>query len=174
MNHTRGFTLIELLVVVLIIGILSAIALPQYTLAVEKSRMAEALRIAASLRHAVDIYVMENGYQSVELVGDRDNNGISGKLSVDVESILDCTQDGGDVCGSKYFTYDAYCETSQCVIRIERKRDGKHDNDVQYGLRWDKDKSTGQWSAFCGETNEGFPYSEKLCSQLWGQGWSTY
>ena len=61
----RGFTLIELLVVVLIIGILSSVALPQYTKSVEKSRSTEAVTLLGNLANAEQIYFMNgNGYTS--------------------------------------------------------------------------------------------------------------
>ena len=56
----QGFTLIELLVVVLMIGVLAAVALPQYQKAVEKSRAAEALILLKHLHEAGRLYLMNN------------------------------------------------------------------------------------------------------------------
>ena len=58
--NMKGFTLIELLVVVLIIGILSSVALPQYQKAVMKSRTAEAWVNLKNLNMAVNAYCLEN------------------------------------------------------------------------------------------------------------------
>ncbi len=122
----KGFTLIELLVVVLIIGILSAIALPQYTKAVEKARASEAMIIMRSIADANKRYHMANGTYAT-LLSDLD-------IDVPGSEVGDELQRRA----TKYFEYGCKSYSTENQIAVAQRLP----SDTNYALAIDWD---GLW-----------------------------
>ena len=116
----KAFTLIELLVVVLIIGILAAVALPQYEKAVWKSRLAEVMINLKTIENCFEMYQLENGLPSSGEVY-LTNMGCATELS------------GGAGTDSyyqtKYFTYQNFkCNSAGCLLNIFEKGYAPYDS----------------------------------------------
>ncbi len=161
-NNKKGFTLLELLVVVLIIGILAAIALPQYKEAVEKSIMQEAIVNLKVIAEANERFYMINGrYATVDEID---------KLDIDIlGEVKDSSQTGlsGNRVMTKYFIYAPNFGSGGAKAVAHRVKEGVTDyqNNAPYYL------GVGQSSnkLSCSAHNSNF-IQQKLCTKIQSEG----
>jgi len=60
-NTRKGFTLVEILIVVIILGILAAIVIPQFTNASQNARESSLQSILQTLRSQIELYKLQHG-----------------------------------------------------------------------------------------------------------------
>ncbi len=148
----KGFTLIELLVVVLIIGILAAVALPQYQQAVDKARYAELMSLVSTLAKAEEIYFMANG-QYTDDFSELD-------ISLPLERRVEGSSTDYVVGKNYYISCDFSHTTSQYVY-------GKYmDAQVLYLIYLDHSSTPGKRQ--CRSHRENAERGEKICRSLGG------
>ena len=92
---SKGFTLIEMLVVSLVIGILAAIALPQYQESVERARIAEAVAMTKTRALANERYRLATG----------NNADYISQLDIDIQGTRSSPSDRVQ---TKYFLYNRF------------------------------------------------------------------
>ena len=141
-----GFTLIELLVVVLIIGILSAIALPQYQKSVEKAHAAEMLTWMGNAKRAVSAYILQSGFPATNT----QTMLTDGVFDLDLTQGLDCNETTG-WCFSKYYMYAITGDSNSYGIHAYRTKAQGVDEAVEKGDLQTTDGKTWTGSADAGE-----------------------
>lgn len=166
----KGFTLIELLVVVLIIGILAAVAVPQYTKAVEKARLSEAMVRINAMEKAAHLLMLQNGGMPRGVVLGKNATLES---DIDLTGGLTCSNLNGS-CYSKHFDYQLDCDGTQCYWRANRWKDPASNTELMVelgGIITQADTSwspANTWYRYCYWEDE---LGRSLCTPLGEQGW---
>lgn len=95
MKKQAGFTLIELMIVVAIIGILAAIAVPQYQTYTKKAKFSEVVNATSGRKSFVEVCLQDPNIKAVDCVGG--SNGIPADDATGFGNVATVTVTAGGV-----------------------------------------------------------------------------
>ena len=147
-NHNQAFTLIELLVVVLIIGILTAVALPQYNKAVEKAHFVELSTFVNMLQKGTELWVLQNGglpQQTTELFFSSNN-----VLDIDVAGMGTWQGDTFISHSNNVYAWSLICNEYGCSLTATIQVAGEAGPDLNFLYE------DGIWDWGCGSPDQAF------------------
>jgi type IV pilus assembly protein PilE len=167
MNRKKGFTLIELLVVVLIIGILAAIALPQYQVAVLKSRFATVMSNTKAIKNAAEMYYLIHGEYSVDnlTVLDIDMPGCSkgSDIIICIANNTSYNYNGNAATGQRYDIMGMYDNIKDAYGFLG------HYGRLRYTMVLDNDPSNDRGKIFCQIYDTKDYTAAKVCESMGGK-----
>jgi prepilin-type N-terminal cleavage/methylation domain-containing protein len=137
----RGFTLVEILVVVLIIGVLSAVALPQYKKAVRKARLAEVASTFHTLNKNFEAYLLNHKFPLTDPHGPSSVDFLQSGAD-NLEFPISCDSQSDGMCFTKLGGWGFLCSKSlgYCEMWFNTK---KKANGTDSSTSWLTDKKTG-------------------------------
>jgi type IV pilus assembly protein PilA len=129
----QGFTLIELMIVVAIIGILAAVAIPQYQNYVSKSQVSRVMGEVGALRTIVETCLMEGkadadcdfGWSNSNLLGVELQDGLAAVIDTDANTATLTADFGGNasaaISGQQLVWSRANTGSWSCTTDVEEK-----------------------------------------------------
>ena len=165
-KNKKGFTLIEMLVVVLIIGILAAIALPQYQMAVTKAKVAAILPMMRHIKDSLMEWKLTNGTYCKNGSCSVQNRATIFDLGIDCPDGWTCDEESGEM-ENDYW----YClpneEFSGMVYCFHQMDDSSNGFDIQM-VQPDDDEIYPEYAGMmiCAAT---IPEGHKVCKALGGK-----
>lgn len=122
MQRKQGFTLVELLTVVLIIGILTSLALPQYKRAIQKAKVTEAISMLTTINASADRLAQQFGYRNLTNFASGNDSGYLSFRRMDMfdEDTVPCTFTDTQM-DCENFTYSILRQNGNIHVRAESK-----------------------------------------------------
>ncbi len=138
-NAPRGFTLVEILIVVIILGILAAIVIPQFTNASTEARQSNVLTQLQTLRTQIEFYKLQHADAAPKLIT---TGWTVFTQYTDISGAVSATKDSTHIYGPYYQTapVNPLSDSSACAAAAGNS------------VGWVYNETTGAISAMNGKT----------------------